>query len=98
MPKKNECKRCDYQWWPRIPGTKPIRCPRCGNPNWQKEKPQPAYLKGKDVENFHCACEGEAGITFCKKRESCARFHSHKKPRVAMLCNETNVMFINVDK
>lgn len=49
-------------------------------------------------KKFHCACEGESGVTFCKKRESCARFHSHKEPRVAMLCNKTNVMFIKVDK
>lgn len=32
---KLKCKRCEYEWNPRIPNL-PKCCPRCKNPNWNK--------------------------------------------------------------
>ena len=32
-----ECKRCGHTWHPRHEEM-PVRCPKCGNPYWNKEK------------------------------------------------------------
>ena len=31
--KKETCKICGYEWWPKYPKT-PKRCPKCNNPRW----------------------------------------------------------------
>jgi predicted Zn-ribbon and HTH transcriptional regulator len=33
-----ECKRCGWKWIPRNKEQKPIICPKCKNPYWNKEK------------------------------------------------------------
>ena len=35
--KQNKCKRCGHEWVQRIL-TKPILCPRCKSPGWDKER------------------------------------------------------------
>ncbi|KKN34504.1 hypothetical protein LCGC14_0792990 [marine sediment metagenome] len=35
------CLRCDYQWHPRS-NEKPVRCPKCGSPYWDRERKTPA--------------------------------------------------------
>jgi predicted Zn-ribbon and HTH transcriptional regulator len=34
---KYECKRCGHEWIPRKE-TKPVRCPKCKSPYWDKVK------------------------------------------------------------
>jgi hypothetical protein len=33
---KCHCRRCDHRWVKRIEG-RPVRCPECKQPNWDKE-------------------------------------------------------------
>jgi predicted Zn-ribbon and HTH transcriptional regulator len=35
--KKNECLRCGHKWIQRVE-TKPVRCPVCKSPYWDKPK------------------------------------------------------------
>ena len=42
-----ECKRCFYEWFPRIDGD-PKLCPRCKSPNWQSEKKTPKWAQEAD--------------------------------------------------
>jgi hypothetical protein len=35
--KQRTCKRCDYTWTPRKK-QKPVQCPKCKSPYWNKEK------------------------------------------------------------
>ena len=44
------CKRCGHEWITRLEGKKPLKCPKCMNPNWNKEK--------KDVKEFISQVKG----------------------------------------
>jgi len=35
--KKNNCLKCGHEWIPRIE-TRPILCPKCKSPTWDKER------------------------------------------------------------
>lgn len=35
--KKNICKRCTHEWYPRTP-EKPLICPKCKSPYWDRER------------------------------------------------------------
>lgn len=39
MNKPNRCKKCNYEWYTRIPDpkVKPKSCPRCKSYDWDKE-------------------------------------------------------------
>lgn len=38
-----KCLRCGAEWLPRQVGL-PKNCPRCGSPNWNKNRPIPKYM------------------------------------------------------
>ena len=33
-----KCKRCGHEWNPRKPGVKPVVCPKCKSPYWDKPR------------------------------------------------------------
>lgn len=35
---KFKCKKCGHEWITRLEYHKPVRCPRCFNVNWDKER------------------------------------------------------------
>jgi predicted Zn-ribbon and HTH transcriptional regulator len=35
--KTHTCKRCGHSWYPRRPEL-PVKCPKCQNPYWNKER------------------------------------------------------------
>jgi ribosomal protein L37AE/L43A len=37
LVRKRKCKRCDYTWVPRKK-QKPVQCPECKSPYWNKER------------------------------------------------------------
>lgn len=39
MVKLDGCRcRCGHEWLPRTPGERPVTCPKCKSPRWDKPK------------------------------------------------------------
>ena len=32
------CERCGHEWVPRVAGSIPLRCARCGSPYWDRPR------------------------------------------------------------
>ena len=41
---KYKCLRCDHEWVPRKEG-KPIKCPKCQSPYWDKPRQADRFLR-----------------------------------------------------
>ena len=42
-----KCKRCDYEWEPKVEGRKPKSCPRCKSYTWDEERPEATLIPGE---------------------------------------------------
>ena len=58
MSSYNVCKRCGYQWLPRIAGDKVKQCPACKSMAWKIPKPEPR-TEGPEEQNAREISERE---------------------------------------